>query len=153
MDRSIDMTDTASKQAPDKRRVRIRIESGMNGSRTNLQAAGELYAKGHHYYLRYEEPSPDFGRTVTTVRIAREEIKIIRHGDIRSEQSFAPGEQRPGYYQTAQGRLELSARTHKLDIALDSGLGTVRWSYDLYVSGEHAGTYRLKLSIREEQPQ
>ena len=41
-------------------------------------------------------------------------------------------------------------QTHGVAVDLVQGLGSVKWSYDLYVHGEHAGIYRIQLRIQEE---
>lgn len=132
-----------------KQRVRIRLESRSGGRTTKQSMEGDLYFKGEHVYIRYEEPPSELGRTVTLLRLEAGEVRIIRQGDVRAEQTFAPGEKRIGFYQTAQGRMELEMKTHELSQDIRAGIGTVSWSYDLYVSGEHAGHYRIKLLIQE----
>ncbi|MBD0381943.1 DUF1934 domain-containing protein [Paenibacillus sedimenti] len=133
-----------------KQRVRIRIES-RSGSETTVQKAkGDLYPKGEHTYIRYEEAQNELGRTVTLIKLETNQIRIIRQGDVQAEQTFVPGEKRVGFYQTAQGRMELEIETHELTSTAEQGIGITRWSYDLYASGTHAGHYRIKLLIQEE---
>lgn len=132
-----------------KERVLIRIESMADGQKSLQSAEGDLYLKGGHAYIRYEESSADLGRTTTLLRMDPSQLKIIRQGDIQSEQTFVPGEKRTGFYQTAQGKLQLETHTHEWSVELNRGIGSVSWSYDLYMAGEHAGLYRLKLSIHE----
>ncbi|MDD9270561.1 DUF1934 domain-containing protein [Paenibacillus sp. GCM10023248] len=134
----------------DKTRVRIRIES-RSGSETNVQKArGDLYRKGDHTYIRYEEEPNELGRTVTLIKLEENQIRIVRQGDVQAEQTFVPGEKRIGFYHTPQGRLELEVDTHELKSEAVHGIGITRWKYDLYASGTHAGTYRIKLLIQEE---
>ncbi|RTE09635.1 DUF1934 domain-containing protein [Paenibacillus whitsoniae] len=134
----------------DKQRVRIRIES-RSGSETTVQKArGELYRKGDHTYIRYEEEPNELGRTVTLIRLEAEQIRIIRQGDVQAEQTFVAGEKRTGFYHTPQLRMELETETHTLVSEAVNGIGITRWSYDLYASGTHAGAYRIKLLIQEE---
>ncbi|NEW07591.1 DUF1934 domain-containing protein [Paenibacillus sp. SYP-B3998] len=133
-----------------KQRVRIRIES-RSGSETTVQRArGDLYRKGNHTYIRYEEEPNELGRTVTLIKLEENQIRIIRQGDVQAEQTFVVGEKRIGFYQTPQGRLELEIETHELTSEAEAGIGITRWSYDLYASGTHAGKYRIKLLIQGE---
>ncbi|UJF33635.1 DUF1934 domain-containing protein [Paenibacillus hexagrammi] len=131
--------------------VRIRIESRSAGQATKQTAEGELYLKGEHVYIRYEEKPSELGRTVTLIKLEAGQVKIIRQGDVQADQTFVPGEKRVGFYQTAQGRMELEMETHELTQNMEAGIGTVHWSYDLYASGEHAGHYRIKLNIQKGQ--
>jgi uncharacterized beta-barrel protein YwiB (DUF1934 family) len=133
-----------------KRRVRIRIESRQDEQETLLLAEGDLYPKGDRFYIRYEEPDSELGRTSTMLKLESGQIRIIRQGDVESEQTFVRGERRIGFYQTVQGRLELEMHTHDLVSEVIQGIGWVSWSYDLYVQGEPAGLYTIKLWIREE---
>ncbi|MNI10680.1 putative beta-barrel protein YwiB [compost metagenome] len=132
-----------------KQRVSIRIESRIDGQESAHTAEGDLYLKGKHAYIRYEESGAELGKTTTLIRLDPDEVKIIRQGDIQSEQIFVPGEQRIGFYHTAQAKLELVVHTHDWNFELNNGLGHVSWSYDLYMAGDHAGLYRLKLLIQE----
>lgn len=131
-------------------RVRIRIESRSGGESVVQTAEGNLYLKGNHTYIRYEEPPEELGRTVTLLKLSPGELRIIRQGDVQAEQTFVPGEKRIGFYQTAQGRMELDIQTHEFRSESGQGSRTLTWSYDLYAAGDHAGRYRIKLSIQEE---
>jgi uncharacterized beta-barrel protein YwiB (DUF1934 family) len=131
------------------RKVNIRIVSRAGDETIEQQIEGSLYIKNGHAYIRYEEPFERMGRTVTLVKIDPGEIKIIRRGDIASEQLFAIGLRTSGVYETPQSVLQLSMFTHRIDARLQSGIGAVEWSYDLYVAGELAGTYALQIEIQE----
>jgi uncharacterized beta-barrel protein YwiB (DUF1934 family) len=133
-----------------KQRVRIRIESKQEGQETLQLAQGDLYPKGKHFYIRYEEAEAELGRTTTLLKLETGQLRIIRQGDVESEQKFVPGERSVGFYQTTQGRLELEMHTHGMSSDLNLGLGWVSWSYDLIVQGEPAGFYEIKLVIQEE---
>jgi uncharacterized beta-barrel protein YwiB (DUF1934 family) len=133
-----------------KQRVRIRIESRQGGQETLQLAQGDMYPKGNHFYIRYEEAETELGRTTTLLKLETGQMRIIRQGDVESEQSFLPGERSIGFYQTNQGRLELEMHTHGMSSDLSHGLGWLSWSYDLIVQGEPAGLYEIKLVIQEE---
>jgi uncharacterized beta-barrel protein YwiB (DUF1934 family) len=141
------MTDRAAQEPV---RVRIAVESRSGGQRIVQEAVGDWIAKGDRIYLRYPEPTADYGRTTTVIKLEPDAVKIMRHGDVRSDQTFVPGERRIGYYETAQGKLELAMRTHGFRSSLRGPSGTVELNYDLEVAGESAGTYNIKLTIQEE---
>ncbi|MCD1259976.1 DUF1934 domain-containing protein [Paenibacillus athensensis] len=132
-----------------KSKVRIRLESRSDTDKSVQGYEGDLYIKGAHVYVRYEEPLGEQGRTATLIKLERRELRIVRQGDVQAEQTFVAGEKRVGFYQNEHGRMELEMHTHALENALEMGLGTVRWSYDLYVAGEPAGLFRVQLSIEE----
>jgi uncharacterized beta-barrel protein YwiB (DUF1934 family) len=134
-----------------KRNVEVRIESNSPDQSMIQSVSGDLYLKGEAVYIRYLEPDPTMGDTNTTVKIKGDEVKVIRHGGLNSEQTFSTESIQWGFYQTAQGSLELETRTKTIDIQLEQGIGTVSWSYDLYVSEDYAGKFELKLDIQEAQ--
>jgi len=79
-----------------------------------------------------------------------EQIRIFRHGDIQSEQTFIANKAGNGFYQTPQGKLTLETFTHSIASYLnDAWLGKVSWSYDLFVSGELSGSFHLCVEISE----
>jgi uncharacterized beta-barrel protein YwiB (DUF1934 family) len=133
----------------EKRKVQLRIISKSEGQHIEQNFDAELYVKGTHIYYRYNEIDENMGRTITTLKVEPQQIRIIRHGDIQSEQTFVPQSNRAGFYQTPQGMLELATFTHDLSTNLTDQLGDISWSYDLLVSGEQAGTYHLTARISE----
>jgi len=131
-------------------KVHIQIESRIDDQLIVQEADGDLYTKGNHYYLRYLESSDEMKGTATTIKLEQQSIRIIRQGSLRSEQTFICGRRLKGYYETPQGKLELETVTESLAVNLTGGLGTAQWDYELYVTGERSGVYRLKLTITEQ---
>jgi uncharacterized beta-barrel protein YwiB (DUF1934 family) len=127
----------------------MQIISLCEGQRIEQNFEAELYVKGTHIYYRYNEIDENMGRTITTFKVEPQQIRIIRHGDIQSEQTFVLQSNRAGFYQTPQGKLELATFTHNLSVNLSEQLGDISWSYDLLVSGESTGTYDLRARISE----
>lgn len=132
-----------------KKEVQIRIESISPDQNMVQSVAGDLYIKDETLYLRYLEPDPSMGKTMTTVKVAEDQIKVIRHGSLQSEQVFTKQKKQWGYYQTGQGRLQLQTRTYSIQDNLIEGIGSISWSYGLTVAGEYAGKFELKLNIQE----
>jgi uncharacterized beta-barrel protein YwiB (DUF1934 family) len=131
-----------------KDKVRLRITS-VNGEDPDIRQEfeAERYIKEKAVYLRYTETSAETGNTVTTLKISPGEIKIIRHGDIESEMTFAPGGRRSGFYAAPQGKLQLETETDPWTGGLADGSGAVSWQYRLTVSGEPAGRFRIRLDV------
>jgi len=127
--------------------VQVTIDSFADGQRLRQSAAGDLYRKGDHYYLRYEEADPEMEGTVTTIKLERGRIRLVRSGTVRSELVFVEGQSCRGSYETPQGNLELQTVTTAMMSDLAEGLGTADWSYELYVAGERTGSFRLQLTI------
>lgn len=125
--------------------VQVSIVSVVDSEKTEQQVRADLYVKGEHIYLRY--PEKDLGQTHTIVKIQKHQLKIIRQGEVVSEQSFIPGQTTSGYYETPQGRLVLETSTKGLEVDLFDGEGHITWSYDLFFAGQYAGAYQLELHI------
>lgn len=131
----------------EKHPIQLQITS-VNGDETIRQTvAGIRYIRGANQYFRYEENEPGMGRTSTLLKVSPEEIRVIRQGDVESEQTFAVGETRPGFYRTPQGTLHLTTRAESVSVELDNGIGSIRWSYEMHLAGEYAGTFRLDIEI------
>ncbi|SDD19177.1 Uncharacterized beta-barrel protein YwiB, DUF1934 family [Paenibacillus sp. UNCCL117] len=141
---------------PGKIRVRVRLHSFAESQRTVSDMPGFLVRKQDCLYLRYEEPQEaQMGRTMTTMRLTPEEVRIIRHGDVRFEQTFAAGGRHIGYLDTAHGRMELEAVTHAFGLRLPERGGDLpfeaSWLYELTVMGEAAGRVEVRLEVRAEE--
>ncbi|WP_167859449.1 DUF1934 domain-containing protein [Paenibacillus cymbidii] len=126
--------------------VPLTIAGGSEDDRIERRTQADLYRKGQHVYLRYSELEEEMGRTTTTVRLGPDGVRIIRHGDVRSEQTFSAGETHRGYYETAHGKVELATSTRELHMRLEETGGDVQWRYELSVSGDPAGMFTLRLS-------
>jgi len=132
----------------DKNRVALTVTSRSNEETIRLSYMADRYVKGVNQYFRYtEDENGDLGKTVTLLKVGPEEIRVIRHGAVESEQTFAVGEHRPGFYRTDQGTLQLSTRTYEVAVRLEEGSGRVEWSYDLDLAGESVGSYQLCVEI------
>ncbi len=138
---------------PHNAKVRIHLHSHHDGEDVVQELPGEAIVRGKHLYIRYEEPqeSPEGGTTRNTVKIGPDELKLIRHGEVQSEQSFALGRRLPGFYRSPYLNLNMSAHTQKLDIRMDGFTGHVSWTYDLYVFEDFSGHFAISLHIQEEQ--
>lgn len=131
----------------EKTSVLLTVINDSGEERIRLSYRADRYTKGANQYFRYKEQE-DMGDTITLLKIGPDEIRIVRQGDMESEQAFAVGEIRAGYYRTAQGLLSITTRTSRISVQLTEGLGTVEWDYELQLAGEPAGDYRLYLEIR-----
>jgi uncharacterized beta-barrel protein YwiB (DUF1934 family) len=132
-----------------KKNVEIEIHSTGDAATVVQKAAGEVYVKPDAVYLKYKEPAYDMGDTSTTLKIRPDTIKVIRHGDVQSEQEFSLNKRVLGFYYLPQGRTGLETFTHSMSIQLIEGIGSITWSYDLTMMGEAAGTYNLRVDIHD----
>lgn len=129
--------------------VCIRLHSRHEGDDVVQELPAEATIRGSSLYIRYEDPQD--GKTRTTVKIGQDELKLIRHGHIQSEQTFRQGSRLPGFYRSRYMNFMMSADTGKLDIRLDGLSGYVEWAYDLYVYEQFSGHFAISLWIQEGQ--
>lgn len=132
-----------------KRKVRIRLRTDIDGVRQVLEAAGVAYVKGDYTYIRYEETAPELSGVTTTLKLGKDEITVLRHGAVRSEQRFAAGTTRSGYYETAEGRFRLETTTERVNTRFKDGLGSAFWTYRLLIQEAEAGRFQMNLDVQE----
>lgn len=124
----------------------IRSRSAGHNLEQTIPAVG--YWKEGRLFLHYAETDPEMGRTTTLIKAAPDEIRIIRRGDVKSEQSFRPHQKSTGYYETPFGKMELETETHKLSADFQGMTGTLSWTYDMILSGSRTGRFELIVEFR-----
>lgn len=129
----------------DKKEVKLTLISRSEGDLVRQNMKGTAYLMGDQTVYKYEESNPELGRTSVTVKVEEGSLRIVRHGEVRMEQTFRPGLRTPGTYDSVHGRMELDVETSKLQVQLNEGLGRVEWAYEMYVSGELSGYFELSL--------
>ncbi|GGJ31423.1 DUF1934 domain-containing protein [Paenibacillus hunanensis] len=135
--------------------VRLTLRSEQDGEVGTTHMVGQVFAKGNNLYIRYAEPpQPPQQEIRTTVKISNDEIKIMRHGGVESEQTFRPGEQLLGFYQSPFTRFEMETYTRSLHHGLNGITGHIAWEYDLYVHEQLSGRFKVSLHIQanDESP-
>ena len=130
--------------------VRIKLVSTWDDERIEQDYRGELYRRGSAIYVRYTEQDEQGGKTRTVVKLSEREIKIMRRGEIESEQTFVLHHKRKGHHRTPAGTLPIVTDTRSMRLEQQNGRWTAAWSYILYVADEPAGNFNLKLNIQEE---
>lgn len=128
--------------------VLLTLTGTANGEPVRQSVRAVMYEKEGKTFFHYPEPDPAMGSTRTTLKVEKDSIRIIRQGEFRMEQTFRPGSRTPGTYETPHGRMELDVHTVRLNNRLSRGIGCLEWAYELYVSGEHAGSYELRIETK-----
>ncbi|WP_424769103.1 DUF1934 domain-containing protein [Paenibacillus sp. sgz302251] len=152
----------------DSRKVRITLESVQDGITQTHAYEGEWFRKARSVFIRYSEPAaegdPMAGEVRTLLRYRPEEMSIVRRGVIESEQLFAVGLRRTGYYRTPMISFSLETDTTQLTLtpdsaeahaAMDAGLPsqlpfTIEWQYEMHVRDQMSGRFHIRLHIQEE---
>jgi uncharacterized beta-barrel protein YwiB (DUF1934 family) len=139
----------------DKRKVRILIQTTQSSTtqpstKQQTETEGFAYRRGSSYYLRYLEPGESMAGVTTTLKMNSQEITILRHGPVRSDQRFQLMKPCVGTYQTAEGNWRLETFTHQLEQHLDQwGAGRIAWSYQLKVGDQDAGDFAVTIEVQE----
>lgn len=135
--------------------VSVTLDSLQDGQRTVITTNGEAIAQGRRLYVRFEEtlkgPQGDPQSVRTTIKLTPDELKLIRHGAVESEQSFAEGRKLPGFYRSPYTQFNLSTDVRKLELVRKGRSLSVAWEYDLYIYEELSGQFAISLHIQEEQ--
>jgi uncharacterized beta-barrel protein YwiB (DUF1934 family) len=134
-------------------RVGIRLESSQEEETTITEYKGTLYRKPHAVFLRYEETGEDGSRSAVTVRFDGGVLRIVRRGEVDSEQSYAVGKRLAGSYKSPYMKLGLETDTDHLQMTGGDRGGlpvTLEWRYGLWVNEEWMGRFDLRLYIQEE---
>jgi len=138
----------------DKYKVSIKLVSSQGDKHTVLQATGDAFTRGEQIYIRYEEvqqgPSGERISVRTMLKVSKDQVKLIRHGGVESEQAFAAGARLPGFYRSPYTQFNLSTETKKLEVIREGRSLTIKWEYDLYVYEELSETFAISLHIQEE---
>lgn len=138
-------------------KVKLHIESKSKEQHVQQAAEGESFSRGGHLYIRYPETDPSMGSTMTTVKIninkeaSQPVIKVLRHGNVQSEQTFELHKNWPGYYVTPYIRMDMMTFTQSIEHDISGGVGTIAWTYELNTGSESLGSYELKIHIQEVQ--
>jgi len=136
---------------PEKRSVIVGFRGWQDGEPSRSELRGELYRLRSGWALTYREGPDENGTETSNTLFVRElEIQLRRRGAILFEQAFRRGERLPGRMETPYGRHEVQAYTTSLDSSLSAAGGHIDWTYDLLMQDQKAGSFRIRLDIREE---
>ena len=101
--------------------VRIKLVSTWDDERIEQDYRGELYRRGSAIYVRYTEQDEQGGKTRTVVKLSEREIKIMRRGEIESEQTFVLHHKRKGHHRTPAGTLPIVTDTRSMRLEQQNG--------------------------------
>jgi uncharacterized beta-barrel protein YwiB (DUF1934 family) len=115
------------------------------------KATGRFYLKEQASYLQYEEESEE-GSIRTIVKLAEEEVLILRSGAVKMRMPLILNKEVKGSYELPFGQFETAAIAKKIEhfYDMESGAGYINLRYDFSLQGSHAGTYDLEISFQED---
>ncbi len=127
------------------------LTQGLDKTETKYDAQATLYKKQGKYFLFFDEINfEDNSKTKCRFEIDQDSIRIRRDGQVIMDQTFNIGESTTGYIKTVYGQLDTIAKTHRLSLDfLETQINLVL-DYDLFVSAERAGNYKLIIKFNKE---
>ncbi|MBM7567654.1 DUF1934 domain-containing protein [Paenibacillus sacheonensis] len=146
----------------DKAKVRITLESDIDGEAQLNHIDGEWYRKGNAFFLKYAE-TEDGSEVRTIVRWRDGELSVTRRGAVESEQTFMAGVRRGGKYESKHASFGLETETSLLWVQFgdlskagpseDKLLPTLplllEWHYKLLVGDDEIGSFVIRLRAEE----
>ena len=125
------------------------IRDGLKKENVAFETNGLYYLKGNHTYLSFEEPE-EVGHAKTTVKIAKDEVLILRSGSVKMRQVFRKKETTIGSYQNQLGSFQLMTKTNNVEYKWfdSSKKGSLFLTYELTLQGEHSGRYAIHMQFK-----
>ncbi|MET3506726.1 DUF1934 domain-containing protein [Halalkalibacter oceani] len=134
-----------------KMRFQTRIDHQDHTDAYEFTTRGELFHKGKHDYLRFEEVLNN--ETIqTTMKWNGRELILIRQGVILMRQTFIAGETTVGRYVTPEASWETTAVTEKVFVQWPAGKvkGRIDLTYQFELQGQATGKHTVRLTLEED---
>lgn len=147
----------------DRARVRVTLESEIDGEKQVQRYTGEWFRKERTVYVKYEEADDHYGEVRTLMRLRDGELNVTRRGGVESEQTFRAGTRRIGRYASPHARFAMETETTRLQVQSGGRTWTgsehellqptlpmaVEWHYSLHVGEQLAGDFRIRMRAEE----
>jgi len=130
----------------------LSVQSLPDGEEERLEQErpGYLRRTEKGWVLSYQEaPDSGLGDTRTTLRLEEDRAALLRTGETASRLAFRAGEEDTSLYETPYGKLSMTVRTERLLVELDDHGGRVEIDYQMELGGAPAGSFRLRVTVRE----
>lgn len=129
----------------------MKVTQGLDVTETNYDTSGILYKKDEKYYLFFNETNfEDNSITKCRIEFNKEEIRVRRDGQVIIDQTYKIGHSLLGYIKTIYGQLDSEAKTHCYMLQENDTNIRLTLDYDLFVSGERSGNYKLIIQFNKE---
>ncbi|WP_078432037.1 DUF1934 domain-containing protein [Metabacillus halosaccharovorans] len=128
----------------------IRKEHEQDKETIEMNTTGEQFLKGNTVYLRYDEQH-ELGSVKTTVKIAPEEVIVMRSGAVTMKQRFIQGQKTMTDYATPFGKLQLEINTNSLTIDKTELEDRLVILYDLQIDENEKHVHKLMITYKEDK--
>ncbi len=129
------------------------IQRDADGEDTviELVSQGSYYERNGVKYIIYNESAVTGMEGVkTTIKIYPSSVIILRTGKIKVRHQYVLDRTDEALIETPLGELQMSIRTHELDIAIEDGRGHLHLGYDISFAGSWGFYNQLQVTLREE---
>jgi len=125
------------------------IRDGAREETVVLEVEGIYYIKGKTVYLQFVEEN-ELGRVNNIVKIAPDEVTVLRSGAVEMRQTFRSQQEMPGHYKTVFGRWALATKADAIEFQYDDRRkqGQLFLSYELMLEHERSGRHTLTLTFK-----
>jgi uncharacterized beta-barrel protein YwiB (DUF1934 family) len=129
----------------------ISVTSVQGGDKEPISVLtpGDFYIKDGTYYARYKETEiSGMNGTITTLRIKKDELVLIRKGTTNAKMEFSKDLKNVSMYDTPYGTLQIKTDTKYIKIDVDENGGDVVVKYNMDISGQKVPMTTLEISIK-----
>lgn len=141
---------------PIKRRLRLTFQTNieLQGELDSYEFTtdGELYHKGTQDYLRFTEKFGVDESVQTTMKWDKEELTLIRQGDVLMRQTFVSNKETFGRYVTSEVSWETKAETEVVLVqwpTFQKPRGRIYIRYRFWIAGQETGSHEIRLKLEE----
>ncbi len=120
-----------------------------------LMTKGSFTFKQGKYYIRYHETqATGYEGNITTVKVEEGgKVSMLRSGSAPSELVIEPGKRHVCHYDSGYGSLSLGVSADEVDSNLSESGGDITFSYTLDSGNSQISYNRVKITVRQTQPQ
>ena len=126
---------------------------GMQGSLASDESiemitVGQYFEKNGKAYIKYEDRTLDEDHaTATTIKVAEDQISILRHGATNTQMIFEKNKEHYTPYETPFGLFELTLRTKDIQVNRSDDRLDIQVDYTIDVnhSGGEASQFQVEV--------
>lgn len=126
------------------------IRDGFRKETVAFETNGLYYLKGNTVYLSFEEEQ-ETGKVKTIIKIAGEEVTVLRSGAVNMRHVFRKSKETTGNYQSPFGHFTMKTKTENVQYQYNEKTkkGQLFFSYILQLQNQQSGRYSITITFRE----
>jgi uncharacterized beta-barrel protein YwiB (DUF1934 family) len=129
--------------------ISVTSVQGEDKEPVSVVTPGDFYIKDETYYARYKETEiSGMSGTITTLKIKKDELVLIRKGTTNAKMEFSEDLKSVSMYDTPYGTLQIKTDTKYIKIDVDENGGDVVIKYNMDISGQKVPMTTLEINIK-----